>query len=172
MDGQEAVDRGADARLVSLGAAYLGLSAWMFSQEAEMRRGGGPGIVGLELAGSTGRVEKILAAWGQDGRAAARRPLSLAIGSLSPTTFGGPDRSSRTFRATPEEGLSSQAIPSWSASSPAGSAWGWCFRNQCCAACWVAKSEQSFGSLWAAAGAATTTTSVRAATIDTMIFFK
>jgi hypothetical protein len=83
MDGQEAVDRGADARLVSLGAAYLGLSAWMFSQEAEMRRGGGPGIVGLELAGSTGRVEEILAAWGHDGRAAARRSLLIDYGVLA-----------------------------------------------------------------------------------------
>lgn len=49
----------------------------MFAQEPAMRRGGGPGIVGLELAGSTERVDEILAGWGPEGRAAARRSLLI-----------------------------------------------------------------------------------------------
>lgn len=72
-----------DAGLLSFGAAYLGLSAWMSSQERSMRRGGGPGIVGFELAGSDARVEEILAAWGPDGRAAARRSLLIDYGVLA-----------------------------------------------------------------------------------------
>ena len=48
-----------------------------------MRADGGPGIVGLELAGSAGRVEEILAAWGPRGRAAARRSLLIDYGVLA-----------------------------------------------------------------------------------------
>lgn len=66
-----------------LGGGYLGLSAWMFSQEAAMRADGGPGIVGFELAGSAGRVEEILTAWDPDGRSAARRSLLIDYGVLS-----------------------------------------------------------------------------------------
>lgn len=66
-----------------LGGGYLGLSAWMFSQEAAMRADGGSGIVGFELAGSAGRVEEILAAWGPDARSAARRSLLIDYGVLS-----------------------------------------------------------------------------------------
>jgi hypothetical protein len=66
-----------------LGAVYVSLSAWMFSQEKWMRRSGGPGIVGLELAGSVDRVEEILATWGPDGRAAARRSLLIDYGVLA-----------------------------------------------------------------------------------------
>jgi hypothetical protein len=61
----------------SLGVAYLGLSAWMFAQEPAMRRGGGPGIVGFELAGAVERAEAILEAWGSEGCAAARRSLLI-----------------------------------------------------------------------------------------------
>jgi hypothetical protein len=63
----------------------------MFSQEPAMRRGGGPGIVGLELAGSTERVEEILAAWGPEGRAAARRSLLidyLVLATYAPLLAG------------------------------------------------------------------------------------
>jgi hypothetical protein len=69
--------------LASLTVAYLGFSAWMFSQEREMRRGGGPGIVGFELAGSTERAEEILAVWGPSGRAAARRSLLIDYAVLA-----------------------------------------------------------------------------------------
>ena len=60
-----------------LGAAYAVSSAWMFWQEREMRRSGGPGIVGLELAGRPQRVDEILAGWGPEGQAAARRSLLI-----------------------------------------------------------------------------------------------
>lgn len=55
----------------------------MFAQEKAMRAGGGPGIVGLELASSTERAEEILAAWGPGGRAAARRSLSIDYAVLA-----------------------------------------------------------------------------------------
>jgi hypothetical protein len=55
----------------------------MFSQERRMRRSGGPGIVGLELAGSPRRVDEILAAWGPEGQAAARRSLLIDYGVLA-----------------------------------------------------------------------------------------
>ena len=66
-----------------LGVAYASASAVMFWQERAMRRDGGPGIVGLELAGSTERVEAILAAWGPllaglCGRAGGRFGPALA----------------------------------------------------------------------------------------------
>jgi hypothetical protein len=87
MERQEADDRGVDARLlVFLGAAYLGLSAWMFSQEAAMRRNGGPGILGFELAGTNGRVDEIFEMWGGDGRDAARRSLLIDYGVLAAYT--------------------------------------------------------------------------------------
>lgn len=56
-----------------------------------MRRGGGPGIVGFELAGSPERVEAILAAWGPGGQTAARRSLLidyLVLASYGPLLAG------------------------------------------------------------------------------------
>jgi len=60
-----------------LGGAYLALGSRMLSEERSMRRTGGPGIVGFELAGSPRRAEEILALWGPTGRAAARRSLLI-----------------------------------------------------------------------------------------------
>ncbi len=51
-----------------------------------MRRDGGPGIVGLELSGSGQRVDEIVASWGPEGIAAARR--SLRIDYLVLLTYG------------------------------------------------------------------------------------
>lgn len=48
-----------------------------------MRRSGGPGIVGFELAGSAERADEILAIWGPEGRAAARRSLLIDYGVLA-----------------------------------------------------------------------------------------
>jgi hypothetical protein len=70
-------------KLLALGGAYAGLSAWMFSQERAMRASGGPGIVGFELAGSPERAVEILATWGAEGRAAARRSLMIDYGVLA-----------------------------------------------------------------------------------------
>jgi hypothetical protein len=66
-----------------LGAAYVVSSAWMFWQEREMRRSGGPGIVGLELAGHPRRVDEILAEWGPEGQAAAKRSVLIDYGVLA-----------------------------------------------------------------------------------------
>jgi hypothetical protein len=65
------------AELVQL-RAFLAL-------ERQMKRTGGPGIIPFELAGSTERATKILAAWGPDGRAAAKR--SLLLDYLFPPTY-------------------------------------------------------------------------------------
>jgi hypothetical protein len=42
-----------------------------------MMRTGGPGIIPFELAGSTEKAQAIMARWGSEGRAAARRSLVL-----------------------------------------------------------------------------------------------
>jgi hypothetical protein len=73
---------GRRSSLALLGAAYVSLSAWMFAQERSMRRSGAPGIVGFEFAGSANRAEEVLAAWGSDGCAAARRSLLIDYGVL------------------------------------------------------------------------------------------
>jgi hypothetical protein len=42
-----------------------------------MKRTGGPGIIPFELAGTPAKANRILDAWGDEGRAAARRSLIL-----------------------------------------------------------------------------------------------
>jgi hypothetical protein len=54
--------------------------------EREMKRTGGPGIIGFELAGSSERAREILNAWGPQGRAAARK--SLLLDYVYPPTYG------------------------------------------------------------------------------------
>ena len=53
--------------------------------EREMKRTGGPGIIGFELAGSSERAREILDAWGPEGRAAARK--SLVLDYVYPPTY-------------------------------------------------------------------------------------
>lgn len=53
----------------------LAAGARMVQQDLEMRRTGGPGIVGFELVGSVARAEAILDAWGPKGQDAARHSL-------------------------------------------------------------------------------------------------
>ncbi len=53
--------------------------------EREMKRTGGPGIIGFELAGSSERAREILDTWGPQGRAAARSPYSLTTSTRRPT---------------------------------------------------------------------------------------
>lgn len=60
-------------------AAY---TAGMLFVERGMRRGGGPGILAFELAGSATRAESILSAWGAPGRRAARLSLWLDFGYM------------------------------------------------------------------------------------------
>lgn len=66
-----------------IGAAMVALGIVLLVLDARMRRAGGPGIVGFELAGSEGRAREILAEWGSDGRAAARLSLWLDYAYLA-----------------------------------------------------------------------------------------
>lgn len=49
----------------------------LLTEERKMRRTGGPGIIGFELAGTPERAERILRTWGAAGQSAARRSLLL-----------------------------------------------------------------------------------------------
>jgi hypothetical protein len=63
--------------LIVLGFATVALDAVVLALDHWISRAGGPGILGLELAGSRKQAQRIMAEWGADGRAAAR--LSLQI---------------------------------------------------------------------------------------------
>ena len=65
--------------------AELAQLAPLLAVERRMRRTGGPGIIPFELAGSSERASEIIATWGEDGCAAARR--SLRLDYLFPTTY-------------------------------------------------------------------------------------
>ncbi|ORB17730.1 hypothetical protein BST37_03075 [Mycobacterium noviomagense] len=58
----------------------------MLVLERRMRRTGGPGIIPFELAGNAQRAERIMSAWGEDGRRAARWSLWLDFGYM--LTYG------------------------------------------------------------------------------------
>jgi hypothetical protein len=58
----------------------------MLTLERRMRRTGGPGIIGFELAGSASKAEDIMARWGSDGQRAARLSLWLDFGYMA--TYG------------------------------------------------------------------------------------
>lgn len=53
--------------------------------ESQMKRAGGPGIIPFELAGSTETSRQIVAAWGAQGRSAARK--SLLVDFVFPPTY-------------------------------------------------------------------------------------
>jgi hypothetical protein len=63
--------------LIGFGTGQVGLLIPMISLERRMKRTGGPGIIRFELAGTDERADQILAAWGPDGKAAARISLLL-----------------------------------------------------------------------------------------------
>ena len=56
-------------------AVMAGLWLPLVAAERRMRGSGGPGIIGLELAGSWEAVQRIEADWGPQGRSAARMSL-------------------------------------------------------------------------------------------------
>jgi hypothetical protein len=60
--------------LVAAEIAQLGP---LLELERRMKRTGGPGIIPFELAGTQVKANGILEAWGDDGRAAARKSLIL-----------------------------------------------------------------------------------------------
>jgi hypothetical protein len=67
-----------DGRLVL--AAMVGqalLADRLIRLERRMRRTGGPGIIGFELAGTPERARRIMGVWERDGQAAARASLVL-----------------------------------------------------------------------------------------------
>lgn len=67
-------------------AAFAGYTAVMLDLERRMHRSGGPGIIAFELAGNAQRAQRIMSAWGDDGRHAARRSLQLDFGYMA--TYG------------------------------------------------------------------------------------
>jgi len=69
-----------------LGIAAVVLFVVLGLLDLRMQDTGGPGIVGLELAGSTDRATQILGEWGQTGRDAAQ--LSLWIDFLFLIAYG------------------------------------------------------------------------------------
>jgi hypothetical protein len=58
----------------------------MLGLERQMRGCGGPGIIPFELAGNGERAQRIMNAWGDRGRRAARRSLQLDFGYMA--TYG------------------------------------------------------------------------------------
>jgi hypothetical protein len=66
--------------------AFAGYTSVMLALERQMRRTGGPGIIAFELAGNGKRAQRIMNAWGDDGRRAARRSLQLDFGYMA--TYG------------------------------------------------------------------------------------
>jgi pimeloyl-ACP methyl ester carboxylesterase len=63
--------------LLALAAAAAVLFAVLAALDGLLWDEGGPGIVGFELAGFDGSSDRIVAEWGEDGRAAARWSLAL-----------------------------------------------------------------------------------------------
>lgn len=55
---------------------FVGVGLPLAQAERQMKATGGPGIVGLELAGPD-KVDAVLDTWGDDGRRAARTSLAL-----------------------------------------------------------------------------------------------
>jgi hypothetical protein len=73
-------------RVMVAATAFAGYTSVMLAQERQMHRAGGPGIIALELAGNATCAQRILSAWGDDGRRAARRSLQLDFGYMA--TYG------------------------------------------------------------------------------------
>jgi hypothetical protein len=74
------------SRLAWAVTAFAGYTSVMLALERQMHRSGGPGIVAFELAGDAERAQRIISAWGDDGRRAARRSLHLDFGYMA--TYG------------------------------------------------------------------------------------
>jgi hypothetical protein len=74
------------SRLIWALTAFAGYTSVMLGLERQMHRCGGPGIIAFELAGNAERAQRIMSAWGDDGRRAARRSLQLDFGYMA--TYG------------------------------------------------------------------------------------
>ena len=73
-------------KLVFLGVATIALNLVLAWIDERLKATGGPGIIGLELAGSLGRVHEIEAEWGGHGEYLAR--LSLWIDFAFMASYG------------------------------------------------------------------------------------
>ncbi|MCV7331985.1 hypothetical protein [Mycobacterium cookii] len=62
---------------------FVAYTAIMLSIERRLRRGGGPGIIAFELAGTASRAEVMLDAWGPEGRRFARLSMWLDFGYMA-----------------------------------------------------------------------------------------
>jgi hypothetical protein len=74
------------SRLAWAVTAFVGYTSVMLTLERQMHRTGAPGIIAFELAGNAERAQRIISAWGDDGRRAARRSLQLDFGYMA--TYG------------------------------------------------------------------------------------
>jgi hypothetical protein len=74
------------SHLIWAATAFAGYTSVMLALERQMRRCGGPGIIAFELAGNAERAQRIMSAWGDDGRRAARRSLQFDFGYMA--TYG------------------------------------------------------------------------------------
>jgi hypothetical protein len=75
-----------NSRLAWAVTAFVGYTSMMLALERQMHRSGGPGIIAFELAGNAESAQRIISAWGDDGRRAARRSLLLDFGYMA--TYG------------------------------------------------------------------------------------
>ena len=75
-----------NSRLAWAVTAFVGYTSVMLTLERRMHRSGGPGIIAFELAGNAERAQRIISAWGDYGRRAARRSLQLDFGYMA--TYG------------------------------------------------------------------------------------
>ena len=74
------------SRLTWAVTAFVGYTSVMLTLERQMHRCGGPGIIAFELAGNAEQAQRIMTAWGDGGRGAARRSLQLDFGYMA--TYG------------------------------------------------------------------------------------
>jgi hypothetical protein len=75
-----------NSRLAWAVTAFVGYTWVMLALQRQMHRSGGPGIIAFELAGNAERAQRIISAWGDDGRRAARLSLQLDFGYMA--TYG------------------------------------------------------------------------------------
>lgn len=69
--------------LIASGIATVAFNAVLFVIDTRLEATGGPGILGLEFAGSQGSVDRIVAEWGGHGEYLARLSLWLDFGFMA-----------------------------------------------------------------------------------------
>jgi hypothetical protein len=69
--------------LILLGGATIAFNLVLASLDSRLKNTGGPSILGLEFAGSLGRVEEIQAEWASHGEYLARLSLWIDFGFMA-----------------------------------------------------------------------------------------